>query len=131
MICFSIIPGFPLTFRQRTGHHKLFQVEEHFPYICHFQKPSSLFLTVMVSPSERSFLKLYPDYLLTSFYLPSYLVICSLCMGYSLFTQGKQENRCDTKSDVIAVLLGGLSVSETRPSDPTLLNTPDNLFFCH
>lgn len=79
---FLSFQDFLSSFNKEQGHYKFFQLDEHFPYVWHFQKPNSL----LALPSDRPFLKLNPDYLLTSLHAPSYLVICSMCMGYSLFT---------------------------------------------
>lgn len=110
-------------FDKGLGHYNFFQVEDNFPYVCHIQKPSSLLVTVMVSCSERPFLKLNPDYLLTSLYPPSYRVICTVWVGYSFFTLPLLMSTGRT-TDVALSQMSLLScweelpVSETWPSDP-------------
>lgn len=55
--------------------------EERFLYVHHFQKPRSLFMkpTASTSPSETA------SGLLIN-YNPPPAVICSMCLGYSMFT---------------------------------------------
>lgn len=75
--------------------------------------------------------------LLINFPLPSFLpghlqYVHRIFFVYSaLVDVNWQDNRRDTKSDVTAVLLGGLICQWHMTFRSMLLNTPDNLLFHH
>lgn len=116
-------------FNKEQGRYKFFQVEEHFPYVCHFQKPNSF--QWQFSFPFRETLSEAVSRLLINFLLPILLLASAVCawdipcLLWPCWRQlaGQQMSLLSCWED--------WSVRETWPSHPARLNTPDNLLFCH